>query len=95
MSLIEYNFGGIESSAGDLHGAVARTSGLLDEGQASLANLRALWTGEGGLSYDQAQTRWDNNSLELNSALQSLAQAVSEAGVTMGGTENGVIGLFT
>lgn len=92
---IEYNFGGIEGGAGELMGAVQRTLGLLEEGQGSLARLQGAWIGGGSMSYQAVQQRWDNNSMELNQALQSLGQAVSNSGQNMGTTENGVIGTFT
>lgn len=95
MGLIEYNFAGIESSAGELQSAVARTLGLLEEGQGSLARLQGAWVGDGSMSYQAVQQRWDTNSAELNQALQSLGQAVSNSGSSMGATENGVIGTFT
>jgi early secretory antigenic target protein ESAT-6 len=92
---INYDFAGIETAAGELHAAVARTLGLLDEGKGSLARLQAAWIGDGSDSYQAVQMRWDNNSAELNAALQSLGQAVSNAGGTMGSTEGGVVGMFT
>jgi early secretory antigenic target protein ESAT-6 len=94
MGQMTYNFAGIEGSAGDLHGAVQRTQGLLDEGQGSLARLAAAWQGGASMTYQDAQMRWDTNSAELNAALQSLAHAVSEAGTTMAQTEAGVTGMF-
>lgn len=95
MGLIEYNFGGIEGGAGELQAAVQRTLGLLEEGQGSLARLQSAWIGEGSMSYQAVQQRWDNNSMEINQALQSLGHAVSNAGQNMGTAENGVIGTFT
>jgi len=92
---INYEFGAIEAGAGEIHAAVGRTNGLLDEGQGSLARLQGAWVGDGSMSYQAVQQRWDANSAELNLALQQLAQAVSNAGTTMGGTENAVIGTFT
>lgn len=95
MGQINYEFGAIEAGAGEIHGAVGRTAGLLDEGQGSLARLQGAWVGDGSMSYQAVQQRWDSNSTELNLALQNLAQAVSNAGSTMGSTEAGVIGTFT
>ena len=88
-------FGAIEAGAGEIHAAVGRTAGLLDEGQGSLARLQSAWVGDGSMSYQAVQQRWDANSNELNMALQSLAQAISNAGSTMGTTEAGVIGTFS
>lgn len=95
MGQINYEFGAIEAGAGEIHGAVSRTLGLLDEGQGSLSRLQSAWVGDGSMSYQAVQQRWDSNSQELNQALQSLAHAISNAGSTMGTTENGVIGTFT
>ncbi|MCH9669795.1 MAG: WXG100 family type VII secretion target [Actinomycetia bacterium] len=95
MGQIEYNFAGIESGAGELQSAVVRTLGLLEEGKGSLARLQGAWIGDGSMSYQAVQQRWDNNSAELNQALQSLGHAVSNSGSTMGTTENGVVGTFT
>ncbi|BBX85601.1 WXG100 family type VII secretion target [Mycolicibacterium aubagnense] len=89
-----WNFAGIEGSAGDLAGAVSTTQGLLDEGKASLAKLASVWGGSGSEAYQAVQQRWDNTAMELNNALQSLGHAVSEAGGTMQGTEHGVTGMF-
>lgn len=89
-----YNFAGIAGGAGDIHGAVSTTQGLLDEGKASLAKLAAVWGGGGSEAYQAVQQRWDNTALELNSALQNLAQAVGEAGDHMQGIEHGVTGSF-
>ncbi len=95
MGQINYEFGAIEAGAGEIHASVGRTNGLLDEGQGSLARLQGAWVVDGSMSYQAVQQRWDSNSTELNLALQQLAQAVSNAGSTMGTTENGVIGTFT
>lgn len=95
MGQIDYNFAGIESGASELQAAVARTLALLDEGQGSLARLQSAWVGDGSMSYQAVQQRWDMNSAELNQALQSLGHAVSNSGASMGTTENGVIGTFT
>jgi early secretory antigenic target protein ESAT-6 len=38
--------------------------------------------------------RWNNASTELNAALQNLATTISEAGMTMQGTDQGVAGSF-
>ena len=90
----DWNFAGIEGSAGDLAGAVNTTHGLLDEGKASLAKLATVWGGGGSEAYQAVQQRWDNTSMELNNALQNLAQAVGEAGEHMMHTESGVTGMF-
>jgi early secretory antigenic target protein ESAT-6 len=92
---INYEFGAIEAGAGEIQAAAGRTSGLLDEGQGSLARLQGAWVGDGSSSYQAVQQRWDNNSAELNMALQQLSQAISNAGTTMGGTEQGVVGTFS
>ena len=89
-----WNFAGIEGGSGEIQGSVATTAGLLDEGKASLASLAAIWGGSGSEAYQAVQTRWDSTSLELNSALQNLAQTISEAGSTMAQTEAGVTGMF-
>ena len=70
MGLVEYNFGGIEGGAQELQAAVAKTLGLLEEGQAALGRLQAAWQGEGSMSWQSVQTRWDSNSNEINEALQ-------------------------
>lgn len=94
MSEQVWNFAGIEGSAGEINGAVSTTQGLLDEGQASLGALAAVWGGSGSEAYQAVQARWDNTSAELNAALQNLAQTISEAGSTMAQTEAGVTGMF-
>lgn len=94
MGQITYNFAGIKTAEGELLAAVSRTLGLLDEGKGSLANLQAAWLGQGSDSYQAVQMRWDQNSEELNLALQNLAQAVGGAGDTMAQTEQGVVGKF-
>ena len=89
-----WNFAGIEGGASEIHGSVATTAGLLDEGKGSLAALAAVWGGSGSESYQAVQMRWDTTSAELNSALQNLAATISEAGATMAQTEAGVTGMF-
>lgn len=89
-----WNFAGIEGGAGEINGAVGTTAGLLDEGKASLGALGAVWGGSGSEAYQAVQMRWDSTSAELNSALQNLAQAISEASATMAQTEAGVTGMF-
>ena len=89
-----WNFAGIEGGASEIHGAVSTTAGLLDEGKGSLATLSSAWGGSGSDAYQAVQTRWDNTSNELNTALQNLAQTISEAGQTMAQTEAGVSGMF-
>lgn len=95
MGQIDYNFPAIEAGAGEIDGAVGRTASLLEDGKGSLARLQGAWQGEGSDSYQATQMRWDNNSAELNAALQSLAHAIREAGMTMGTTEGNVMGMFT
>lgn len=90
----KWDFAGIDSSAGDLHGAVTTTQGLLDEGKASLAKLASVWGGSGSEAYQAVQQRWDNTAMELNNALQSLGHAVSQAGGDMQSVEHGVTGSF-
>ncbi|MCB0931028.1 MAG: WXG100 family type VII secretion target [Mycobacterium sp.] len=94
MSEQLWNFAGIEGGASEIHGAVSTTHGLLDEGKASLAALASVWGGSGSEAYQAVQQRWDSTSAELNSALQNLAQTISEAGQTMAQTESGVTGMF-
>jgi len=89
-----WEFGGIEGAAGEIHGAVGVTQGLLDEGKASLASLASVWGGSGSEAYQAVQMRWDSTSAELNAALQNLAQTISEAGSSMQQTEAGVTGMF-
>ena len=94
MSEQLWNFAGIEGGAADIQGSVQTTHGLLDEGKGSLASLAAVWGGSGSEAYQAVQMRWDSTAAELNSALQNLAQTISEAGQTMGQTEAGVTGMF-
>ena len=89
-----WNFGAIEGGAGEVGGAAARVHGLLDEGKASLAALQSVWGGSGSEAYLAVQTRWDDTSLELNTALQQLGHAISEAGMTMAQTEAAVTAKF-
>lgn len=94
MGLVEYNFGGIDASSAELHSSVAKTLGLLTEGEAALHRLQAAWQGEGSMSWQAVHTRWDHNANEINEALKSLGLAVGNAGQTMGHTEKGVISSF-
>jgi early secretory antigenic target protein ESAT-6 len=94
MSEQLWNFAGIEGGASEIQGAVSTTHGLLDEGKGSLAALASVWGGSGSDSYQAVQQRWDSTSAELNSALQNLAQTISEASQTMAQTESGVAGMF-
>ncbi len=94
MSQQVWQFGGIEGSAGEINGAVGVTQGLLDEGKASLASLASVWGGSGSEAYQAVQMRWDSTSAELNSALQNLAQTISESGQHMQQIEHGVTGMF-
>ena len=89
-----WNFAGIEGGASEIQGAVGTTAGLLDEGKGSLATLSSAWGGSGSEAYQAVQTRWDSTSNELNTALQNLAQTISEAGQTMAQTVAGVSGMF-
>lgn len=82
-----YNFSGITADAGELHGVVGRINGLLTEGESALTRLQSSWEGDANLSYAEAQTRWNQNSTELNLALQSLGQAVEQCGGDMGQCE--------
>jgi early secretory antigenic target protein ESAT-6 len=91
---IVYNFGGIAGGAGELDGAVGQTAALLEEGQGSLARLAGQWESTASMSWQEAQTRWDSNSTELNLALQNLAAAVRDSGETMNHLDNGIAGSF-
>jgi early secretory antigenic target protein ESAT-6 len=95
MSEQLWNFAGIEGGASEIQGAVSTTAGLLDEGKGSLAALAAVWGGSGSESYQAVQMRWDSTAAELNSALQNLAQTISESSQTMAQTEAGVSGMFS
>lgn len=94
MPEMVYNFMGIEGGAGDLDGSVVQTAGLLEEGRGSLARLAGQWEGDASMSWQEAQTRWDTNSAELNQALQSLSHAVRDAGQTMSHVNQGIAGSF-
>lgn len=94
MSEQLWNFAGIEGGSSEIQGAVSTTHGLLDEGKASLGALASVWGGSGSEAYQAVQQRWDSTSAELNSALQNLAQTISEASQTMAQTESGVTGMF-
>jgi early secretory antigenic target protein ESAT-6 len=95
MSEQLWNFAAIEGGVGELQGSVATTAGLLDEGKGSLAALSAAWGGSGSEAYQGVQMRWDEASLELNNALQNLAQTCSEASASMMTTERSAEGLFS
>jgi early secretory antigenic target protein ESAT-6 len=94
MSEQLWNFAGIEGGSSEIQGAVSTTHGLLDEGKGSLAALASVWGGSGSEAYQAVQQRWDSTSAELNSALQNLAQTISEASSSMQGTESAVTGMF-
>ena len=94
MSEQLWNFAGIKGGSSEIQSSVSTTHGLLDEGKSSLGNLAAVWGGSGSEAYQAVQQRWDNTSAELNSALQNLAQTISEAGSNMQSTESGVQGMF-
>ncbi|MEZ0053656.1 early secretory antigenic target protein ESAT-6 [Mycobacterium sp. MAA66] len=94
MTDMTYNFAGIADSASGIMQAVGTTQHLLDEGKGSLAKLGAAWHGDGQGAYEAEQMKWDSNALELNEALQQLAQAVAGAGEHMMSTEQGVTGSF-
>ena len=89
-----WDFGAIEGGASEVGGVVARVHGLLAEGAESLATLQSVWGGSGSEAYLAVQTRWDNASLELNTALQQLGHAISEAGINMAQTEAAVTTRF-
>jgi early secretory antigenic target protein ESAT-6 len=93
--VITYNFAGIESDAGEISGQVGKVAGLLAEGHGALTRLQAVWTGDGQMAYDAVQNRWNQNSEELNLALQSLSEALSRSGGDMFGADQGVAGQFT
>jgi early secretory antigenic target protein ESAT-6 len=92
---INYNFAGIESDSAEIASAVNRVNGLMSEGHSALNSLQAAWMGTGSDSYQVMQQRWNQNSEELNLALQNLGQAVANAGHDMGGTENSVASTFS
>jgi 6 kDa early secretory antigenic target len=92
---ISYNFAGIDTDAADIGGAVNRVNGLMSEGQSALNSLQAAWVGTGSDSYQNIQQRWNQNSEELNLALQNLGHAVANSGHDMGTTERGVEGTFS
>ena len=95
MSEQSWNFAGIEGGAGQIHGAVQTTQGLLDEGKSSLAKLASAWGGSGAEAYQAVQQRWDGASAELNDSLKNLAQRITEASQAMAQTESGVTGMFS
>ena len=94
MSEQVWNFAQIEAAAGEVQGYGSAVHGLLDEGTASLGRLQAAWQGTGQASYEAVQMRWNNASTELTAALQNLATTISEAGMTMAGTDQHVAGSF-
>ncbi|OBI21798.1 hypothetical protein A5714_06865 [Mycobacterium sp. E2462] len=95
MSDQHWNFAGIEAGAGQIHGAVQTTQGLLDEGRSSLAKLSAAWGGSGSEAYHAVQQNWNTASDHLNEALKNLADRISEASQAMAQTESGVTGMFS
>ncbi len=85
----------IEAASSAIQGNVTSIHSLLDEGKQSLTKLAAAWGGSGSEAYQGVQQKWDATALELNNALQSLAQRISEAGQAMSATEGSVTGMFT
>ena len=75
--------------------ALDQLARLLAEGHGALTRLQAVWTGDGQMAYDAVQNRWNQNSEELNLALQSLSEALSRSGGDMFGADQGVAGQFT
>ncbi|KAA1252121.1 WXG100 family type VII secretion target [Mycobacterium simiae] len=94
MSEMHYNFPAIEAGASEIHSEVLTTRRLLRDGKHSLATLAAAWGGSASESYQAVQQRWDATSGELNAALQSLSQAISESGQAMQRTEKALAGMF-
>lgn len=88
--MIEYKFANIEADAGEIAGQVGKVNGLLAEGQGALNRLQSVWTGEGLMSYEAVQTRWNQTSEELNLALQNLGQALSTTSGDMSTADAGV-----
>ncbi len=95
MTEQHWNFAGIEAASSAIQGNVTSIHSLLDEGKQSLTKLAAAWGGSGSEAYQAVQQKWDATALELNNALQSLAQRISEAGQAMSATEGSVTGMFT
>lgn len=94
MSAQVWNFAAIQAAVGELQASSATTAGLLDEGKGSLATLAAAWGGEGSEAYQSMQMRWDEASLELNNALQSLASTCENAAHEMLMTDKAARGQF-
>ncbi len=89
-----WEFAAIQAGAQEIHGSVGKTASLLDEGNASLHRLGAIWQGEAHEAYQALQMRWDSTAQELNSALQNLAQTIDDAAHHMIGTELSIKGMF-
>jgi early secretory antigenic target protein ESAT-6 len=94
MTEMQYNFAGIEAAASAIQGNVTTVHSLLDEGKASLGKLANAWGGSGSEAYQGVQQKWDVTAQELNSSLQNLGRAISEAGQAMSSTEGHVTGMF-
>jgi early secretory antigenic target protein ESAT-6 len=89
-----WDFATIEAHAAEVQGYSAAVRGLLEEGTAALGRLQAVWQGHGQNSYHAVQTKWNNASDELNSALQNLGMTISEAGQQMAAKEAQVASTF-
>ncbi|KLO25526.1 WXG100 family type VII secretion target [Mycobacterium haemophilum] len=89
-----WNFPAMQAAVADLQGSHTRIKGLLDECQGALATLQSSWQGSGNESYAAVQQRFNQNTENMNSALNDLSQAIGHSAEAMQQTETGVAGMF-
>ncbi|AKK10415.1 WXG100 family type VII secretion target [Corynebacterium uterequi] len=83
MSFIKYQFGEIDSVAGDIRTTAGRIGSELDALKADLRPMVDTWEGDSSEAYQARQAEWDAAAAELNIILQSITQALSEGNTAM------------
>ena len=89
-----WNFVALQGAVSELHGCHAQINALNDESKEALATLQSAWAGHGNESYAAVQQRFNQNTENMNNALNDLSRAIGDSGEAMQQTESGVAGLF-
>ncbi|MEV4317571.1 WXG100 family type VII secretion target [Actinocrispum sp. NPDC049592] len=87
---IKVDFAAVEAAGSDITSTFNKMTSELDTLKQNLAPLRAAYTGEAQVAWDNVQRDWEKSMAELAQILSSIGTAVSQAAQDYQQTEHGV-----
>ncbi len=85
----------VNALAGQIRTGANEIRGSLEKLDSDVAKLRAGWSGEAQVAYDQAQLRWNKSLAELQQLLAQIANKTEEISSGYVNTDNNAAKRFS